>query len=192
MDALHSPIRVTEEDYFAYQDTIEGRAEYFDGLIVDMAGGSLEHANISAQIGAELVMATRGKGCRVYTGDVKIATANSYLHPDVAVICGEPEVSDLRPGIARNPRVIVEVLSESTSSRDRGEKFNLYKELSSLEEYVMVEQNAPSVYVLTRSKLNEWIYRAYHGLEAQVRLNSLNLSIPMSGIYHGVDFREAK
>ncbi|MFN8395374.1 MAG: Uma2 family endonuclease [Bacteroidia bacterium] len=192
MDGLRSPVRFTEEEYFAYTDGIEGRAEYYDGVIVDLAGGSLEHANIAAQIGAELVMATRGKGCRVYTADVRIATSNSYLHPDAAVICGNPDISDLRPGIARNPILLVEVLSESTADRDRGIKWMHYQTLESLREYVLIEQHIPQVFVLTKSSLGEWVLRTYIGMDAVIHLHSLNIDIPMTGIYHGVEFQETE
>lgn len=181
---------VSVADYLAYDNSVEWRTEYYDGRIVDMAGGSPDHANIAMNVGAELVLGTRGKGCKVYSTDIKIAVdpSRSYLHPDVAVICGEPETSDLRRDMVRNPTLIVEVLSPSTEKRDRGEKFDAYQALESLKEYVLVEQDAPQIYVFTKSSSGDWVYRHYHGLENHVKLQSLGLSIPLANIYYDVKF----
>ena len=192
MDALRSPIRVTEEEYFAYTDGIEGRAEYYDGVIVDMAGGSYEHSVIAGNFIMEIGPTVRARGCRTSTGDIKIATGQSYLHPDAAVVCGPPEISDLRKDAVRNPMLLVEVLSRSTADRDRGIKWGYYQTLESLQEYVLVEQHIPQVFVLAKSALGEWVLRTYIGLEAQVHLHSLDIDIPMTGIYHGVEFQETE
>ncbi len=190
MSTLRKVQKVSPEAYFAYEDTIEGRAEYYDGVIVDMAGSSPDHSKITANVITELSIAMRGSGCSVYSPDIRIAVgaANSYLHPDVAVICGELEVSDLRKDSVRNPRLVVEVLSSSTATRDRGEKFELYKALDSLQEYVLVEQDVPQVYVYSRSATGEWVYHVYYGLETQVKLSCLGISVPMASIYYDVVF----
>ncbi len=190
MDAVRKIELASVEAYFAYADAIEGRAEYYDGLIVDMAGSSPVHSNLSANMIVELGNAIRGKGCKVYTPDLRIAVgpANSYVFPDVAVVCGELEISDLRKDSVRNPTLVVEVLSPTTAARDRGEKFEIYQHLESLREYVLVEQDLPQVYVFTKSQTGEWVYHGFSGLEAMVRLNSLGVTIPMANIYYDVVF----
>ena len=190
MDAVRKLELASVEAYFAYTDAIEGRAEYYDGLIIDMAGGSPEHSNIAANFSADLVYATRGKGCKVYNPDLQIAVgpANSYVYPDVAVVCGELEISDLRKGSVRNPTLVVEVLSPTTAARDRGEKFEIYQHLESLREYVLVEQDLPQVYVFTKSQTGEWVYHCFTGLESMVKLVSLGITIPMANIYYDVVF----
>jgi Uma2 family endonuclease len=90
-----------------------------------------------------------------------------------------------------NPILIVEVLSESTGTRDRGEKFELYKQLESLREYVLVEQNAAQIYVFTKSAAGEWVYNVFTGMEASLRLNSLGIEIPLANIYYDVNFESA-
>ena len=185
--------RVSPDVYFAYEETIEGRAEFYDGMIVDMAGSTPDHSNIAANITAELVFATRGKGCKVFNPNLRIAVdpANSYFHPDVAVVCGDLEISDLRKDNVRNPMIVVEVLSPSTATRDRGEKFEKYQALESLREYVLVEQDSPQVYVYTKSAVGEWVYRASIGLETRAKLFSLDIEIPLANIYYDVRFEEA-
>lgn len=192
MSVVRKSVRVSEEEFFAYEARIEGRAEYYDGVIVDMAGGSYEHSVIAGNFIQEIGPKAREKGCRTSTGDIKIVADHSYLHPDVAVVCGPPEVSDLRKNAVRNPTLLVEILSESTADRDRGIKWKHYQTLESLREYVMIEQHIPQVFVLNKSALGEWVLRTYIGLDAEIQLNSLDIRIQMSGIYDGVAFPDAK
>lgn len=86
--------------------------------------------------------------------------------------------------------LVVEVLSVSTADRDRGEKFEAYKCLKSLREYVLVEQHRPQIYVYTRSTVGEWIYNGYFGLEAIMVLHSLGLRVPLAHSYEGIKLAE--
>jgi Uma2 family endonuclease len=114
-----------EEEFLEYLYSIEGKAEWLDGEIYDMAGGSGRHALIGLNIAAELRSAVRKKGCSAFNGDllVRIPSDRSLCIPDASVICGTPEFEPPKDNIASNPTVIVEVLSDETESYCRGGKF---------------------------------------------------------------------
>jgi len=111
----------------AERAALEGRSEYLDGEVFAMAGASLEHNTIVVNIGSELRAQMKGRSYRVYTNDMKvlIRSANAGMYPDLVAHCGEPELLDDRRDVLLNPGLIVEVLSDSTETYDRGDKFAL-------------------------------------------------------------------
>jgi hypothetical protein len=116
MDSDGKKQYVTPQAFFAYITTHKGKAEYYNGTIVDMAGGSPTHALIAANAIRAIGNGIDGSDCFVYTGDlmIEVETANSYLLPDLAVVCGKTENSKEIPGAVRNPKLLMEVLSDST------------------------------------------------------------------------------
>jgi len=111
----------------AERAALEGRSEYLDGEVFAMAGASLEHNTIVVNIGSELRAQMKGRSYRVYANDMKvlIRSANAGMYPDLVAHCGEPELLDDRRDVLLNPGLIVEVLSDSTETYDRGDKFAL-------------------------------------------------------------------
>jgi Uma2 family endonuclease len=190
MDSVRKTNYVTLEEYLRYEQSIEGRAEYYDGMIFDMAGGTKGHGQIPLNLAAELIVALRGKACNVYNGDVKVqlATEDAYLYPDLSVVCGESEESRVENEMIQNPVLIVEVLSESTAIRDFGVKFFKYQQIPSLLEYVLVDQFSPMINVLRRSETGGWSVASSGGMDASIHLESLGITIPLSAIYDKVAF----
>jgi Uma2 family endonuclease len=180
----------TPEAFGEYLDTHPGRAEYYDGTIVDMAAGSPEQALIAANMIRAIGNAIDGSGCFVYTGDlmVEVESMNSYLLPDLAVICGKSEKSTIVPGSVKNPKLLVEVLSDSTRNRDQGIKWFHYRMLPGLNEFITVEQNKPLVFVHTRNDAGEWVQAAYGSMEDIVGIKSLGIAVSMRAIFAGVEF----
>jgi Uma2 family endonuclease len=188
--------RYTLEEYAALEEHSEDRYEYWDGQIVpleDMAGGSYEHSLVTANFAGELREKLKGGPCRVLSPDlrVKVRSASGYAHPDVTVICGEPEFVELngKPFAVKNPRVIIEVLSPSTERNDRGPKFRRYLELESLEEYILVSQDRPGVESYFRRPDGGWLFMPVDGLEKQTKLLSLGVEIPLAEIFRDVTFK---
>jgi Uma2 family endonuclease len=181
---------VTREAFSAYLDTHPGRAEFDDGTIVDMAAGSPEHALIAANMIRAIGNAIDGSDCFVYTGDlmIEIESVNSYLLPDLAVICGKSEKSLLVPGAIKNPKLLLEVLSDSTRNRDQGIKWFRYRMLPGLIEFITIEQNKPLVFVHSLNDTGEWVQAAYGSLEDIVVIKSLGIAIPMRAIFAGIAF----
>ncbi len=185
---------ITEEAYFAYDASIEGKAEYHDGQIFDMAGGTKVHGKIMANFSARLVDGTLDKPCTVYSSEVrvKIAATKSYVYPDISVECEENDADIADEINLRSPILIVEVLSESTAAYDVGSKFFRYQRIPSLMEYVLVDQFSPTINVIRRNDLGEWGIKTSNGLEDFIDLQSLGLRIPLAAIYNRVVFPSEK
>ena len=179
----------SNEDYLTLEAESQEKWEFYDGEILAMAGGSRNHAAICADLVTALNIAARGGNCNVYGGELKVfsSAANAYLYPDAMVVCGEEHLQAGRNDVLLNPTLGVEVLSPSTMSYDFVKKFDRYKRIPSLQEYVLVSQDEPRVEV--RSHANQWGHmRTYQGLEATATLSSLNLQLPLTEIYRRVRF----
>jgi Uma2 family endonuclease len=183
-------IRITHDAFVAYAISHGMRTEYYDGVIVDLPPGSPEHALIAANMIRSVGNAVDGTDCFVYTGDlmIEVESANSFLLPDLAVICGKAEKSTTIPGAIRNPKLLVEVLSDSTRKRDQGIKWFHYRMLPGLKEFITIEQSKPLVFVHTLNTSNEWVQTAYGDLNDVIHIRSLAISIPMKAIFAGIDF----
>jgi Uma2 family endonuclease len=194
MDPIEKVRFYTVDEYFAYEASIEGKAEYRNGMIVDMAGGSNGHGQIAANFIGELYIALKGQNCIVYPSDVKVQAehANSYLYPDVSVACGEDSEWRLANRGTKTPTLIVEVLSESTAIDDMGGKFFAYQQIESLVDYVLVDQYSPMVNVMHRNEEGDWKITSYSGLDAKIDLRGLNLKIAMADLYRNVAFPDNK
>lgn len=180
----------TAEEYFAYEEGIEGYAEYFDGSIFDMSGGSDNHSLVSLNLSSEIHQALKGTPCRVYNSDFSLAIekANAFVRPDVWVICGPSEYSHQRTDRAKNALMVAEVLSESTSNYDRSGKFSRYRMVPSLREYVLIEQDHQQVDIYFLNDQGIWEFNSVSGEENVVRFQSLNISIALKDIYANVTF----
>lgn len=172
------------QDYLEAEKTSEVRHEYVAGDLYAMAGASEEHNFISGNIFAALRSHLRGKPCKVFIHDMKahvFANLTLFYYPDVMVAC---DPSDDDRYYKTKPRIIVEVVSESSRGTDTREKFITFIQLPSLEEYVLVEQGSMTVTVHRRSK--EWVPDVLTGADALLELSSIGFSMPLSLIYEGV------
>ena len=168
-----------------YQSDIKN--EYDNGRIVAMSGGTLNHGIIGNNINAALNTGLRNKGldCLAINGDVRIwiENAESFVYPDAMVICGEIETYEKDKNSVINPVLIVEVLSKSTESNDRGDKFHKYCSLPSFKEYVLIDQNKPVIDVLYKEDSSYWKMVTTIGLDRSVYLSTIDYSIMLSDIY---------
>lgn len=180
--------KVTEEEYLRLERPAERKSEFVGGEIFAMAGGSVVHSLLAMNWGVELGSKLRGRGCHVFSSDARIRTpvTGSFLYPDVSVVCGGWRLHEGAGDILTNPRVIIEVLSPSTADYDRGRKFELYREIPELAEYILVHADSPHVEQFTRQPDASWIFREYRGLEASVALTSIDCVIRFADVYAGV------
>ena len=193
--ALPEPyLRATVEEYLRGERASAERHEYLDGQIYQMAGESLEHSTINANVTSSLVVELRGKSCRVLSPNMKVRASlkGLYAYPVAAVFCGEPQFHDARKDILTNPTVIIEVLSPSTENYDRAGKFFRYQQLESLVDYLLVAQNEPRLERFTRHTDGQWLYSAVHGLEASVYLASIDCHLRLAEIYDRIEFPETE
>jgi len=190
--------RYTVEEYLRMEAESEERHEYWEGFIVplsqliSMAGGTYEHSLIGTNVIGSFRDALKGSACRAVGPDMRVKLPRKllYFYPDVSVVCGEP-VFDPEGGrrtTLLNPRGILEVISPSTEAYDRGKKLVKYLEIESLEEYVLVAQSEPRVDTYYRSADGSWAFGVALGLDTNVRLRSLDVTMPLREIYAGVEF----
>jgi Uma2 family endonuclease len=181
---------VSEADYFACLESIEGKAEYQNGVIYDMAGGSPRHGLITMNCGTAIGSQLKDKNCGVYSPDVLLGVelAHSYFFPDLFVACGKLELDKVNRNAVKNPQVIVEVLSPSTMDRDRTSKLLRYIQIPSLQEYILVEQHKALVDVCFINDRGVWDSETVRGLDAMVKIRSLGIEVAMADIYRLVDF----
>lgn len=165
--------------------------QYEEGEVFAMAGGTAVHSLIGSNIGGELRRVLKNRSCNAYNSDLKIAvSAEKYRYADASVICDPVEYYDENPEAAKNPVLIVEVLSESSELYDRGEKFKTYRQIPGFREYVLIEQRFPLVEVFFKIDDKIWQYRVYEQLDQMIQLHSIEAEIPVAELYSGVIFNE--
>ena len=186
MSAQPTP-RLTPEEYLRMERAADYRSEYYDGQMLAMSGGTYPHVLTISNVSRPLGNSLTGRGCKVVSSDLRVrASGRTYCYPDVAVICGAPRFADDQRDTLVNPIVLVEVLSKSTEAHDRGLKFKEYRQIESLQEYVLVWQDEPRVEVFQRGPSTEWIFRDFNGLDGVCHLASVDCDVPLAAVYEGV------
>jgi Uma2 family endonuclease len=180
---------VSPEDYLALERRNEFKSEYLDGEIQAMTGASREHNFIAGNVYVALRNLLRGKPCEVYISDirVRIRAANIYTYPDVVVACGEPAFEDEEVDTLLNPTLLIEVLSKSTAKYDRTVKFNHYRTLESLAEYLLISQDEYRVEQYTKQADGRWLLTDVAGAEGVLELSSVGCTLPLGVVYERVE-----
>jgi Uma2 family endonuclease len=188
MSASTTAVATTEDEYLELERRSETKNELINGQIVAMAGASFEHNDIAANVLTALRVLLRGKGCRAVGSDqrVHVPATGLFTYPDVTVVCGKPEFHPKDQDTLTNPRVLVEVLSDSTERYDRGAKFAHYRSIPSFVEYVLVAQDEPRVEHFRRVETEQWLLTVYRGEGARVELRALGCELPVAELYEGV------
>jgi Uma2 family endonuclease len=182
---------ITPEEYLIFErECIDQKHEYFDGEIFAMSGASRRHNLISISITGNLYSQLRDRDCEMYAADmrVKIPETELYTYPDIVVVCGEPEFEDQVFDTLLNPVVIIEILSKSTENYDRGKKFENYRKIKSLQEYLLVSQEEIHVEHYQRQDNNSWTFREYALPEEKIILSSINAQLTLADIYAKITF----
>jgi Uma2 family endonuclease len=181
--------RITPEEYLALERKAETRSEYFDGELYPMPGTTLEHTKIVVNIATDLNTQFRDRPCEVYTQDLRVRVSpTGYCYPDLAALCGEPRLEDEHNDTLLNPQLIIEVLSESTESYDRGRKFAQYRKIESLREYVLVSQTECRIERFLLQDDGNWLYSELTDPTASLELPSVACRLHVSDVYHKMDF----
>ncbi|MGH9609237.1 MAG: Uma2 family endonuclease [Bryobacteraceae bacterium] len=177
--------KLTPEEYLAQDREAEFKSEYLNGGVFPMAGVSFRHAKIVSNLIVEL---RRNSICHVLSSDLRlhIGATGLFTYPDVMVICGKPRFLDGVFDTVLNPDVLIEVLSKSTKDYDRGEKFESYRTLDSLHEYLTIAQDKVHVEHYVRQPDSRWVLTEYR--EPSASLEILGGNHPIAAIYEDVDF----
>ncbi len=187
---------LSPEEYISFErkfvpdaDTV--RHEYVKGKIISMSGASRAHNLISFNIAAELHPQIIDREIEAYIGEMRVGspTIASYFYPDIVVVSQEPTFEDDVFDTLLNPIVIVEILSPSTEAFDRGEKFSHYRQIESLQEYILVSQDKVNVERFLR-RPDEWGYTSFQDLNQKVPIVSIECELSLQRIYQGVTFPE--
>jgi Uma2 family endonuclease len=175
---------VSERDYLDFERASPTCHEYADGEVFARSGGTFEHSAVAANLVGELGNALRGRGCTVLGSGmrIKIPATGRYVYSDGTILCARPQLADEHRDTLVNPRVIIEVLSDSTEAYDRGDKFSQYRTVASIEEYVLASQKEPKIEVFTRQPDESWMLRVC-GPGERVALRSLECAIEVDRVY---------
>lgn len=184
--------KLSISEYIAQEKENNEKYEYHDGEIFAMAGGTYHHGLLCGNIYSELRRGIRKKGnnCKALSSEIKlnIKSRNSYVYPDAMVICNEVQKSAEDKHSVSNPTLIAEVLSKSTASYDRGDKFHLYRQIASLKEYVLIEQEKAVVEVYYKKEESDlWKITRYEGLDKTIFFESISIDIKMSDLYFDIE-----
>jgi Uma2 family endonuclease len=177
--------RLTEAEYLALDRANPYRSEYIGGEMFAMAGGTLRHTALAARCIVELNSRLAGRGCTVFSSDARVRTPRtaSHVYPHVSVVCGEVRTQPNASDVLINPAIVVEVLSPTTRDYDKGAKFELYREIDSLTDYLLVDSDDPKVVLYSRQPDNSWILREVSGLQTSIAIPSLSITIDLPQIY---------
>jgi Uma2 family endonuclease len=182
---------VSIEEYLAYDASIEGKAEYYDGEVLCKALVSPDHCLIAANVGSTIGSQLRGSGTHAYAGGLRffVPEKNAFVYPDLSVISGDRQYAPMDRNTLENPVVVVEVISPDSEVLDRIRKFDCYWAMPSLREYVLIEQDRMQVDVILRMAEAKWLTIRYTQPGDEVKLESLGIAIPVENIYDGVEFQ---
>ncbi len=185
MTASPNPLTMSVEEYLELdRNSPDLRYEYIDGYARMLAGGTLNHASICANVYSTLRGLLQGGSCIAYTSDAKVLISKRrYLYPDITVTGDEHDRGEI--DAIKSPRLIVEVLSPSTEGYDRGDKFLFYRTCPTIQEYVLVSARRPLVEIFRRETTNLWTLHVYEH-DDEVTLTSLNMHFPAAALYENV------
>ncbi|NOQ64003.1 MAG: Uma2 family endonuclease [Methyloprofundus sp.] len=185
MNQTAEQIIFSVDDYLVWEELQETKHEYVNGDIFAMGGARREHVNVSGNIFAFLKQHLHGTNCHPYVADMKVRVAelNAFYYPDVLVTCNKED--HLAEQFLSSPRLIIEVLSDSTEAYDRGKKFAAYRQIDSLTEYVLVNIKARTVECFRRTAENDWLLHIYAN-EDNCHFNSVDVAIELNTIFEDI------
>lgn len=189
MVAVHQqdPMHMSEAEYFAFEQESQTRHEYLDGKVYAMAGASRIHGILTINLTRLLGNHLQNSACQLYPADMRIMMAQGkYTYPDLSIVCGESQFAEGVFDSLVNPTLIIEILSPSTEAYDRGEKFRNYRLLSSFREYVLVAQDAPRIERFTLLDSGIWSYTDIGGIDASIKLTTIDYDLPLQATYRNV------
>jgi Uma2 family endonuclease len=186
-DRLLSP-----QEYLELERKADFRSEYYRGEMFAMAWATWEHTLIKDNLAREAGSQLKNGPCRVLTSDmrVRVDATGLYTYPDIVVVCEKPRFEDKVADTLLNPRVIIEVLSDSTEKYDRGTKFGHYRQVPSILEYVLVAQDRPLVERYVRQPDGSWVLTAFDDIGQSCAFVGIPVKVAMADIYRGVEFAE--
>jgi Uma2 family endonuclease len=183
---------MTPQEYLRFERASEIKHEFYNGEVFAMTGASRNHNLISHAVGRHLGNQLAGRACDVYQSDMRvfIPATGLYTYPDVTVVCGTAQFEDKEFDTLLNPTVIIEVLSPSTEKYDRGKKFEHYRSIPSLREYVLIAQDEARIQRFSLQN-DFWVFDEAAALDATLTLTSIECTLALSDVYEKVTFEDS-
>ena len=187
MSTLAAQTYLTPEEYLTWERKQPFKNEYHNGQIIAMSGASRSHNRITVDITIQLGNQLMDSDCEVFASEMRVRTSPevSYFYPDVIVVCGEPRFEDDTFDTLLNPIIVIEVLSPSTAAFDRGEKFEHYKQITSLQEHILISQDRVRVEHYWHEG-TQWTHNTFQNLEDVLSLTSIECEVSLRAIYRRV------
>jgi len=178
------------EEYLATEQQAEFKSEYYAGEVYPMAGGTINHNQIIINLCIILGLAFKNRDYRVFAGDVKlhIPAADAFTYPDILIIKGKPEYYQNRRDTICNAQLIIEVLSDSTKDYDRAGKFEIYRNLPDLQDYILISQDKVHIEHFVKQAPQQWLLTEYNALTDVLNIAQLDEILAVTDIYDKVDF----
>ncbi len=192
MNAQPQPHYITEEEYRDGEEISTVKHEWLDGVVYAMAGGTFNHTKIVGNVYYSAKTALKGKLCAAHNSEqrVKIESNGQEVYPDAVIFCPPARFVGKGDSTLLTPKVVFEVLSESTQNYDRQGKFALYKTIETLEEYVLIDQDRIWIDHFRRVG-DDWLYRSYNERSDSLKLQSVGIEIALDDIYDELELPEA-
>lgn len=184
----YSKQKISIEEYLEMENDSTEKSEYYRGEIFAMSGAKMPHNTLSKNMLGTLFSKLKGKKCQPYGSDVRIHIPSNTLftYPDISIICGKAITLNDDDWNVLNPTVIIEVLSKSTKNYDRGEKFKLYRDIPTLQEYILADSESMHIEIFRLNENKHWELEEYNSLEDIVHIKSIDEKILLSEIYEDV------
>ncbi len=191
--ARRMPRPLTAAEYLTIERNAPCKSEFLRGEIYAMAGGSTNHIKIISNTNTHIGNQLENTNCFSLPTEMKVRTegAGFFSYPDVTIVCGEERYHDVRRDVLLNPIALVEVLSPCSETFDRGEKFQLYQKLNILRDYILISQDAPRIEHYARQENGLWLPTAAVGLEAEITLSAISVTLSLAKVYARIIFPPA-
>ena len=179
---------ITPEEYLELERKAEYKSEYYRGKIFAMSGGTRRHDRINSKLSGLIDRHLTAGQCEWYTTNMRVLVQASglYTYPDLSIVCGEAQFADSHIDTLLNPILLVEILSPSTGDYDRGRKAAMYRQIPSLQELLLIEQENYAVELYRRDPDGTWLLMEVSGLDASIELASIGYTLRLSGLYERV------
>lgn len=180
----------TPEEYLVLEEAAEYKSEYYQGEIFAMSGGSVNHNRIVMSLSSKLETSLGGSKCEAFMSDIRVwvEAKGVFTYPDITIVCGDLQFYKKRNDTITNPLIIFEVLSKSTESYDRGKKFEIYRAIPALREYILIDQYNIHIEQFAIGNESKWVLTEYSDEDDVFQLFNVHFQMPLKEIYKRVDF----
>jgi Uma2 family endonuclease len=192
MSAIPAIKYMTVEEYLEMEDASFEKHEFIGGEVIAMAGAGFAHNQITSNTQIDIGSFLKDKSCRIYGSDLKVhvRTEAGFVYPDLTIVCNGPQFLEGRKDIIVNPSVLIEVVSFHTENHDRGKKFMLYRQLESLQEYILISSLEMRLEKFSKVAANEWTLREYTSPEDLITIDAIGYQTTLAELYRDVVFEE--